>query len=45
MIEFTKEQWREESAEASANGVKPMDYEQWVNYRTLLWEIAEQMGR
>ena len=45
MIEFTKEQLREESAEASATGVEPMGYEQWVSYRTLLLEIAEQMGK
>lgn len=45
MVEFTKEQWREESSEAVASGVEPMGYEQWVSYRTLLWEIAKQMGK
>lgn len=45
MVEFTKEQWREESSEAIASGVEPMGYEQWVSYRTLLWEMAKQMGK
>ena len=43
-MEFTKEQWAAEMAEAKANGCEVMDYAQWVEYRQLLADLFNEVA-
>tara|TARA_R110000803_G_scaffold24827_4_gene59637 strand:- start:33 stop:176 length:144 start_codon:yes stop_codon:yes gene_type:complete len=43
MSEFTKDQWREEMAESAANECGVMTYEAWVNYRTFLADLFDEI--